>query len=60
MVDGIVSTQYRLLDSNHKKLKHICEKERRSMNAQIDFYVIKGIEEYEKQHGKIDVDTKEK
>ncbi|NLK87799.1 MAG: Arc family DNA-binding protein [Clostridiaceae bacterium] len=46
----------RLDEQIYNKIKVISELDRRSINAQIEFFLEQSIEEYEKQHGKIDTD----
>jgi hypothetical protein len=50
MADSKIALQLRLDETAHKKLKLISEKELRSLNAQFEYFIIKGIEEYEKQN----------
>lgn len=45
--------QLRLDEDTHKKVKVIAEREFRSLNAQIEYFVCRGIAEYEKEHGAI-------
>ena len=49
-----VATQIRLDEDIHKKLKHISEKELRSLNAQMEYFIIRGIESFEEANGVID------
>lgn len=48
-----IAFQVRLEESTHKKLKYIADKELRNLNSQLEYYVLKGIENYEKEHGPI-------
>ena len=48
------ATQIRLDEDTHKKLKHISEKELRSLNAQMEYFILKGIEAFEETNGFID------
>lgn len=48
-----LATQIRLDESMHKKVKFIAEKELRSLNSQMEYFILKGIEDYEKQFGAI-------
>lgn len=50
-----MATQIRLSDETYEKLKHISSKELRSLNAQMEYFLIKGIENYEKENGEIDI-----
>ena len=45
--------QIRLDESIHAKTKTIAEKELRSLNAQMEYFIMKGVEHYEKEHGYI-------
>ncbi len=45
--------QLRLDEDAHKKVKAIAEREFRSLNAQIEYFVCRGIAEYEKEHDAI-------
>lgn len=40
----------RLNENLHQELKEISEKELRSINAQIEYFILKGIEEYNKNN----------
>ncbi|MCI9272634.1 MAG: hypothetical protein HFE39_01595 [Clostridiales bacterium] len=48
---NIVVLQFRMKEETHKKLKQISNKELRSLNNQIEYFVVKGIQEYERQNG---------
>lgn len=48
-----LATQIRLDEAMHKKVKFIAEKELRSLNSQMEYFILKGIEDYEKQFGVI-------
>jgi len=41
------------------KLKKIAERERRSLNSQLEHFIDKGIKEYEIQNGEIEVDPED-
>lgn len=45
-----VALQLRLDEETHAKLKEISEKELRSLNAQIEYFILSGIVHYEKEH----------
>lgn len=45
----------RLHDRNFKKLDFIADKNKRSINAQIDYIIEEFIDNYEKFNGKIDI-----
>ena len=48
-----VSTNFRLDEVLHDKTKIIASREKRSINSQMEYFVLKGIEEYEKTHEEI-------
>jgi len=48
-----VVTQLRLEETTHTKLKDIADKELRSLNAQIEYFILKGIEQFEKENNSI-------
>lgn len=48
-----VSTQMRYDENLYEKAKIIAEREFRSINAQIEYFIKKGIENYEKENGEI-------
>lgn len=50
---GKQSTQIRLDDKIFYKMKIIADKEVRSLNGQMEYFIIKGVEEYEKEHGDV-------
>lgn len=45
-----IALQIRLDATTHQKLKAIAESELRSLNAQLEYFVLQGIKEYEKTH----------
>jgi len=45
-----IATQIRLDETVHSKLKHISDKELRSLNAQMEYFILKGIEAYEREN----------
>jgi len=45
----------RLDEEIHAKIKCISANERRSLNSQVEYYIAKGIAEYEAQNGIISV-----
>lgn len=47
--------QVRLNNDIHAKMRIIAEKEHRPLNSQIEYYCMKGIEQYEKANGPIDI-----
>lgn len=50
-----VATQMRYEYELYEKTKIIAETERRSINAQIEYFMKQGIEAYEKEHGPIEL-----
>lgn len=40
----------RLNENLHQEIKEISEKELRSINAQIEYFILKGIEDYKKNN----------
>ena len=51
-------TQLRLDETAFEKTKIIAEKELRSLNAQFEYFIIKGLEKYEKENGVIEIPDK--
>lgn len=47
------ATQIRLEETTFDKAKIIAEKELRSLNAQLEYFIQKGIQAYEAEHGTI-------
>jgi len=50
-----VAFQIRLDETTHKKLKFIADSELRSLNSQLEYFVLQGIKNYESIHGSVDV-----
>ena len=50
---GKIDTQMRYEYELYEKTRIIAEAELRSINAQIEYFMKKGIEAYEKEHGPI-------
>lgn len=48
-----IATQIRLDEVMYKKMKYISEKKLRSLNSQMEYFILKGIEEYEREYGVI-------
>ncbi len=46
-----VATQMRYDEELYEKTKYIAENEMRTINAQIEYFIKKGVEAYEKEHG---------
>ena len=53
MIGKKAAFQLRIDEKAHRKLKSIAEKELRSLNAQIEYFICRGIEKYEKEHGSV-------
>ncbi len=53
---SIKATQIRLNEETYEKLRLISGKELRSFNAQMEYFLIKGVEQYEKENGIVNVD----
>lgn len=52
-IPGRISTQVRLDEITWKKLKVIAKIENRNANSQLDYFMKKGVEAYEAEHGPI-------
>ena len=52
-ISGKVSTQMRYDEILYEKTKIIAENEFRSVNAQIEYFIKKGVEAYEAENGPI-------
>lgn len=48
-----IATQMRYDETLYKKTKIIAENEMRTINAQLEYFMKKGVEAYEKEHGTI-------
>lgn len=48
-----VALQIRLDETTHQKLRLIADEELRSLNSQLEYFVLKGIKEYEAQNGSL-------
>ena len=48
-----VATQLRIDESTHKKAIVVARREERTLNSQYEFFIKRGIEQYEKEHGTI-------
>lgn len=49
------TTQLRINETLYKKTKIIAVLENRNTNSQIEYFVRKGVEAYEKEHGSLSV-----
>ena len=52
-IPGRIQTQVRIDETVHQKIKIIAETESRTMNSQIEYFLKKGVELYEKENGEI-------
>lgn len=50
MPDKKIALQLRLDEATHQKLKNISNAELRSLNAQIEYFILKGVRDYENKH----------
>ena len=46
---------FRIDTTAYEKSKLIAKRELRSANSQLEYFIIKGVEQYEKEHGEIPV-----
>lgn len=56
MTETKIALQLRLDESTHKKVKAISEKELRSLNSQLEYFILKGISNYENENGPVTQD----
>ena len=47
------STNFRIDETAYSKTKIIAKNERRSINSQLEYFVVQGIKEYENKNGEI-------
>ena len=47
------STNFRIDEIAYKKTKIIAKNEKRSINSQLEYFIVKGVKEYEKTNGEI-------
>ena len=52
-IPGRIATQVRLDEVAYKKMKIIAQRENRNANSQLDYFMKKGVEAYEAEHGPI-------
>jgi len=50
-----IATQLRLDETSHAKAKIIAKKEERPLNSQFEYWIKKGVEQYEREHGAIEI-----
>ncbi len=55
-MDKKTTTQLRIDPKIHEKAKLIAERELRSVNNQYEYFIIKAVEQYEKENGVLVVD----
>lgn len=55
-IPGRVATQVRLDEISYKKMKIIARRENRNANAQLEYFMKKGVEAYEAEHGPISLE----
>lgn len=55
-----VALQLRLDETTHKKLKVIAETELRSLNAQLEYFISRGLQDYEEKNDAIQLDNSSK
>lgn len=51
--------QLRLDEKAHQKVKQIAMREFRSLNAQLEYFIVKGIEQYERENGELPSEEEE-
>lgn len=52
-IPGRIATQVRLDETTYRKMKVIARLESRNTNAQLEYFMKKGVEAYEAEHGTI-------
>lgn len=52
-IPGRIATQVRLDETAYKKMKIIAQLENRNANSQLEYFMKKGVEAYEAEHGTI-------
>lgn len=58
MTKSRIATQIRLDEEIHAKLKYIAETELRSLNAQMEYFILGAVEYYEQVNGTIHLPEK--
>lgn len=51
-----ISTNFRIDETVYKKTKVIAKAENRSINSQLEYFVMRGVKEYEKNNGEIAIE----
>ncbi len=54
MATNKIALQVRLDEKIHARLRIIAEKEIRSLNSQIEYFIVRGIQKYESENGPIE------
>ena len=52
-ISNRIASQYRFNETLHAKSKVIAEKENRNLNSQLEYFIKKGVEQYEAENGEI-------
>lgn len=52
-IPGRIATQIRINETVYQKTKQIAKMENRNTNSQIEYFIKKGVEAYEAEHGPI-------
>lgn len=52
-IPGRIATQVRIDKTTYEKMKIIARRENRNANSQLDYFVRKGVEAYERENGEI-------
>lgn len=58
-IPGRVQTQVRIDETVYQKVKVIAKSESRNTNSQIEYFLKKGVEQYEADHGEIAVPSED-
>ena len=48
-----IATQFRIDDTIYKKAKVVAKSESRTLNSQVEYFIKKGVEQYEAENGEI-------
>lgn len=59
MKESTVAFQLRIKESTHRKLRAISSTELRSLNNQIEYFLLKGIADYEAANGPVELPSEE-
>ena len=52
-----ISTNFRIDEYIYEKTKILASKEKHSINSQMEYFLLKGVEAYEKTHGEIKIEN---